>query len=81
MQPAEWQALNQRALCAAMDEIRAFIAKPGTDGPKRDYAPTNTRESALDRVCATFGLSPFERAVLVMCAGVELHGGLRGPLR
>ena len=74
MQPAEWQTLNQRALAAAIDEIRAFIGKPGAEGPKREYAPTNTRASALDRVCATFGLSPFERAILVMCAGVELYG-------
>ena len=31
--------------------------------------------TALDRVCTVFGLSTFERAVLVLCAGVELDGG------
>ncbi len=28
--------------------------------------------SALDRICALFSLSPFERDVLLLCAGVEL---------
>ena len=28
--------------------------------------------SALSRLCATFGFSPFERDVLVLCAGMEL---------
>jgi hypothetical protein len=74
MRPAEWQTMNQRALCTAMDELRAYIRKPGTEGPTGEYAPTNTRESALERVCATFGLSTFERATLIMCAGVELRG-------
>jgi hypothetical protein len=31
--------------------------------------------AALDTLCATFGLSPFERAVLLLCAGMELDSG------
>ena len=31
--------------------------------------------AALDRICEAFGLSPFERAVLLLCAGMELDGG------
>jgi hypothetical protein len=35
--------------------------------------------AALDRLCALFHLSSFERDVLVLCAGVELDGQI-GPL-
>ena len=30
--------------------------------------------SAIDRLTEIFALSPFERAVLLLCAGVELDG-------
>lgn len=33
------------------------------------------RPAALDHVCEAFSLSPFERDVLLMCAGVELDSG------
>jgi hypothetical protein len=33
---------------------------------------------ALDVLCATFGLSPFERSVLLLCAGVELDSRFAG---
>jgi hypothetical protein len=39
----------------------------------------NDQPSALDHLCAAFGLSRFERAVLLLCAGVELDGAF-GPL-
>src|SRR2546425_995172 len=29
--------------------------------------------SALEMLCATFGLSPFERAIVLLCAGMELN--------
>ncbi len=32
--------------------------------------------SALDTLCARLGRSPFERDVLLLCAGLELDGGL-----
>ena len=33
---------------------------------------TSSEPSALDRLCVTFGLSDFERNLLLLCAGVEL---------
>ncbi len=33
--------------------------------------------SALETVCAAFGLSPFERELLLLCAGMELEGRFR----
>ena len=35
-------------------------------------------KSALDLLTTRFGLSPFERAILVLCAGVELNAKLAG---
>ncbi len=45
-----------QSLRLALDEARAALSAP----------------SALDQVTALFGLSPFERAILLLCAGMEL---------
>ncbi|HLM54876.1 MAG TPA: ATP-binding protein [Pyrinomonadaceae bacterium] len=47
------------------------------DELEREASPASeggsaSSSSALDALCAGFGLSPFERDVLLMCAGVEL---------
>jgi ATPase family associated with various cellular activities (AAA)/Winged helix domain, variant len=43
----------------------AASAEPGVTCP-------TTPQPALDTLCATFGLSPFERDVLLLCAAIEL---------
>lgn len=50
---------------------------PGADGaalddPTLDDPPLGDAPMALDRLCAAFGLSAFERDVLLLCAGAEL---------
>src|SRR5206468_5269866 len=49
---------------ASVSEGRRFHAddEPSGDGPP----------AALETLCATFGLSTFERSVLLLCAGIEL---------
>jgi hypothetical protein len=49
---------------ASVPEGRRFLAgdEPSGDGPP----------AALETLCATFGLSPFESNVLLLCAGIEL---------
>jgi ATPase family associated with various cellular activities (AAA) len=49
---------------ASVPEKRRFLAG---DEPSRDGPP-----AALETLCATFRLSPFERNVLLLCAGIEL---------
>ena len=77
----EWTDANQRHLVAAIAEVRALLelhlgvpaptaAGNGRPGPQPSFP------AALDRVSAAFGLSHFERAILVLCAGVELDSGL-----
>jgi ATPase family protein associated with various cellular activities (AAA)/winged helix domain-containing protein len=65
-----WTETNQRYLMSALDAVRgalegsALVQTP----PTEEISPP----PALETLCKLFGLSPFERAVLLMCAGVEL---------
>jgi hypothetical protein len=76
-----WAEGNQQRLMAALDEVRSCLeVHAGGDQEGIDVRRTVAHSmpegsaSALDGVCAAFGLSSFERAVLLMCAGVELDG-------
>jgi ATPase family associated with various cellular activities (AAA) len=82
-----WAEANQRYLMARLDVVREALRRHAArshDTP----APTqseleienNLREAmeampapaALDTLCAAFGLSHFDRDVLLLCAGMEL---------
>ena len=55
-------------------EQRTDVADP-TSAPRRALKEATIAmpsPSALDRLCAVFGLSAFERDVLLLCAGIEL---------
>ncbi|WNG35762.1 ATP-binding protein [Archangium violaceum] len=78
----DWTEANQRYLSAALGRVRAALERHATREP-REPAPEEERPleessvvmpapSALDRLSAVFQLSPFERDVLLLCAGVEL---------
>lgn len=79
-----WEEANQSCLTAALGEIRAAIEKLDSRPDVRTAAQTvpaaDVKEiraamsapPALDTLCATFGLTSFERKVLLMCAGMEL---------
>jgi hypothetical protein len=81
-----WAETNQRLLAAELAEVRAALlrhaaraaAQPALDAPAPPDAPwmDDAGPSALDVVCATFGLTRFERAVLVLCAGMELDASI-----
>ena len=69
---------------SALDAVRGLLegraegrAGPDRSGPAEDGAHGLTRPTdppaALETLCKVFGLSPFERAVLLMCAGMELN--------
>jgi hypothetical protein len=83
-----WIDANQRHLAAALAGVRAALARhagpraAGADGPLADAGAldeepgaaggTTSPPPALETLVATFGLSRFERAVLLLCAGHEL---------
>jgi hypothetical protein len=81
-----WVEANQQALSREVARVRAtleaWLARrtneatpaglpsepaPEPAGPDTDPSPT-----ALDTVCAAFGLSPFERDLLLLCAAPDL---------
>ena len=71
-----WQAQNQAALAAEFARLRARL-----DGvtPADDPAPVTTAMEpppAIDVLTSTFGLSAFERDLLLLCAGVEMESAL-----
>ncbi len=70
-----WQETNQRSLIAALSEIRqALQTKINTAGENLPQSPNPPIPAppALQQLCQTFGLSKFERDVLLLCAGMEL---------
>jgi hypothetical protein len=67
---------NQRELIEAIAEIRAHLeqhrSKQNDLSTPLPPVATTAAPAMLERLCATFRLSRFERAVLLMCAGMEL---------
>jgi len=78
-----WTDANQRYLTAALEEVRDLLGDDGgTRSGGRDLEDLRRELSpppALERVCETFALSPFERALLLLCAGAELDSGFPRP--
>ncbi len=66
-----WIEANQRYLMAALDGVRAALEGRAAAEPSA-AAEEMSPPSALETLCKLFGLSSFERAVLLMCAGSQL---------
>jgi hypothetical protein len=74
-----WIEANQSGLMAAVGEVGVAldrIAKGETfsDPDNGAVERCSASPSAVRTLCSAFGLSRFERAILLMCAGVELDG-------
>jgi hypothetical protein len=74
-----WIEANQHDLMAAVGEVRVALDRVGKgealEGTDNAAAGQNTGlASTVQALCFAFGLSRFERAILLMCAGVELDG-------
>lgn len=82
-----WFEANQRYLVAAIAIVRTALERHSSSSTgQRDLSEpeanaqgtlTETAEHmptppALDTLCSLFGLSPFERDVLLLCAGMEM---------
>ena len=76
----DWAAANQQVLVAELAEVAAALARhTGAEPPVRNTdgrPPWTPAPAAIDRISDAFGLSGFERAVLLMCAGVELDAAI-----
>jgi hypothetical protein len=82
---ADWTEANQRLLVAEFARIRSRL------GDERDAPPADAElaaaraampaPAAIDRVVEAFGLSTFERDLLLLCAGVEMDARLAALTR
>jgi hypothetical protein len=84
-----WYDANQRYLTAALAVVRGMVEKytlrlhsQSEDTEKEHLRQQALQEadaalpapSALDKICKIFGLSSFERDILLLCACMELSG-------
>lgn len=72
----DWAEANQQVLVAELARVAAALSRhAGVEPPARveiDGPTSMSAPAAIDRISDAFGLSGFERDVLLMCAGVEL---------
>ena len=68
-----WWDANQRDLVGHLDRVRALLEGVPIKEGSADAAVADER-FALGRLVAAFGLTRFERDIVVLCAGVELDG-------
>ncbi len=80
----DWAEANQRHLMAALGRLQRRLEAhadkgvadrgptPKADTPGASDARDAVGSYALQRLCDLFGLSEFERDLLLMCAGMEL---------
>ena len=84
---ASWAEANQACLVMEFARLRQKLdaANPQGDDtssyPSTDTSPHQECEplhppSAIDQLSETFGLSPFERQILLLCAGIEMDSTL-----
>ncbi|WP_434148593.1 ATP-binding protein [Methylocaldum gracile subsp. desertum] len=74
----DWTAANQRLLTAEFARLKARLDGHGSDDPA---ALDNARAAmpapaAIDHLAERFDLSPFERDLLLLCAGTEMDSEL-----
>ena len=78
-----WSETNQQYLMSALADVRAALQRHAArvqnkneiEPPESLAVPEPmTQPPALEMLCKAFALSPFERGVLLMCAGIELDG-------
>jgi hypothetical protein len=76
-----WSEMNQRALRAELSRVRKVLLRhtkeneahePATSVDPGNDVDEEIAQSALSNLCAIFSLSPFERDILLLCAGMEL---------
>ena len=83
-----WTEANQRYLTAALAGVRAHLVQqaarndtpahleapglPAADDAGVEFPADQMPPPALETLCAAFGLSLFERQIVLLCAGVEL---------
>ncbi|MBV9282654.1 MAG: ATP-binding protein [Chloroflexi bacterium] len=78
---APWLDTNQHGLLARVDAIRALLERhvarrQGQEPPPAGGESDLPSLRSLEVLGQFFGLSPFERSILLLCAGIELDASL-----
>jgi len=79
MTNADWIDFNQRVLVAEFARLRARIEGQGQEVAARELAAMRAamnKPAAIDLLAEEFELTPFERDVLLLCAGITMDAGL-----
>ncbi|MBM0744541.1 ATP-binding protein [Phormidium sp. CLA17] len=67
---SHWTGQNYHYLLAAIEQVAAFLQPEAlTTAPLEPLNPP----AAIEQLCKLLGLSQFERSLLLLCAGMELH--------
>ena len=79
--PQDWTIANQQLLVAEFNRLKQRLLPPaGASGDPASAVAEARRalqgDSAIDWLAGAFGLSGFERNVLLLCAGVEMNSEL-----
>ncbi|WGJ89707.1 ATP-binding protein [Achromobacter mucicolens] len=80
--PTGWTEANQQLLAAEFTRLRTRLRKPGSRPPRhgaQQLAQARAAmdgDAAIDQLTAIFGLSAFERDLLLLCAGIEMDAVL-----
>jgi hypothetical protein len=72
-----WAMQNHRYLMTAIAQIMAHLQSDATSLPA---LPSLTPPAAIEQLCHLFGLSEFERSLILLCAGIELQSGVANQL-
>jgi hypothetical protein len=73
MTTSSWHDANQRYLIAHLRRVRGLLSRAAADDAGEEESPAPSDPPlTLDHLCRVFGLSSFERDVLLLAAGVEL---------
>src|SRR4030095_6905364 len=75
-----WSEANQQSLMIALSRVRERIQSwLGKSQSAQATQPTHPASGeipfTLETICNAFGLSPFERDMLLLCAGPNLDSG------
>lgn len=67
-----WEDRCRRDLMAALTSVRAALERRVEPAAELVHVVPDSEPSSLERLCRAFGLSSFERSLLLLCAGFEL---------
>ncbi|HVU70350.1 MAG TPA: ATP-binding protein, partial [Ktedonobacteraceae bacterium] len=68
-----WQQANKNYLMAHLERMLKLLKREEPSIQAVTFPPESEVPPALDTLCANFGLSTFERDILLLCAGAELN--------